>query len=90
MARARGRSYTFTHESLRLAHYTAPEIIEGIYDALARLGVGDDVRILEPAAGIGHFAGIRYYNLDRNHAANGELSPVRYEQMTEKKVSCLT
>jgi len=30
---------------------------------------------------------IRYYNLDRNHVANGELSPVRYEQMAEKKVS---
>lgn len=30
---------------------------------------------------------IRYYNLDRNHAANGYLSPVRYEQMAEKKVS---
>lgn len=30
---------------------------------------------------------MRYYNLDRNHAANGELSPVRYERMTEKKVS---
>lgn len=33
---------------------------------------------------------IRYYNLDRNHAANGKLSPVRYEQLTAKKVSCLT
>lgn len=33
---------------------------------------------------------IRHYNLDRNHTANGELSPVRYEQMAEKKVSCLT
>ena len=33
---------------------------------------------------------MRYYNLDRHHAANGELSPVRYEQLTEKKVSCLT
>ncbi|WP_440862965.1 IS3 family transposase [Symbiopectobacterium purcellii] len=30
---------------------------------------------------------IRYYNLDRHHAANGDLSPVRYEQMAEKKVS---
>lgn len=30
---------------------------------------------------------IRYYNLDRNHSANGELSPVCYEQMAEKKVS---
>lgn len=33
---------------------------------------------------------IRYYNLDRNHVANGELPPVRYEQITKKKVSCLT
>ncbi|WP_440862794.1 IS3 family transposase [Symbiopectobacterium purcellii] len=30
---------------------------------------------------------IRYYNLDRHHATNGDLSPVRYEQMAEKKVS---
>ncbi|WP_176227911.1 IS3 family transposase [Cedecea sp. NFIX57] len=30
---------------------------------------------------------IRYYNLDRNHTANGEISPVRYEQMSDKKVS---
>ncbi|WP_440862589.1 IS3 family transposase [Symbiopectobacterium purcellii] len=30
---------------------------------------------------------IRYYNLHRHHAANGDLSPVRYEQMAEKKVS---
>ncbi len=30
---------------------------------------------------------IRYYNLDRHHAANGDLSPVRDEQMAEKKVS---
>ncbi|SMG61981.1 hypothetical protein SAMN03159353_10926, partial [Cedecea sp. NFIX57] len=25
--------------------------------------------------------------LDRNHTANGEISPVRYEQMSDKKVS---
>jgi putative transposase len=28
---------------------------------------------------------VRDYNLDRNHVADGELSPVRYEQMAEKK-----
>ncbi len=28
---------------------------------------------------------IRYYNVDRNHSANGELPPVRYKQMTDKK-----
>lgn len=30
---------------------------------------------------------IRHYNLDRNHTANGGLSPVLYERLTEKKVS---
>lgn len=35
-------------------------------------------------------AHIRDYNLGRNHAANGELSPVRYEPMAEIKESCLT
>jgi putative transposase len=30
---------------------------------------------------------IRHYNLDRNHTANGGLSPVLYERLTGKKVS---
>ena len=33
---------------------------------------------------------IRYYNLDRNHTANGKCPPANYELMAEKKVSCLT
>ncbi|MFH2790792.1 SNF2-related protein [Enterobacter hormaechei] len=49
--------YEAARASTLNAHYTAPEVIDGIYDALGRLGVGDGVRILEPAAGIGHFAG---------------------------------
>jgi putative transposase len=32
---------------------------------------------------------IRYNNLDRDHAANGELSLVCYEQMVEKKASIM-
>ncbi|HEC5301880.1 TPA: IS3 family transposase, partial [Enterobacter asburiae] len=27
---------------------------------------------------------IRYYNLERNHSLNDELSPVQFEQITEK------
>ena len=49
--------YEAARASTLNAHYTPPEVIDGIYDALGRLGVGDGVRILEPAAGIGHFAG---------------------------------
>ncbi|EPB0153918.1 hypothetical protein ACQ9T2_004896 [Escherichia coli] len=30
---------------------------------------------------------MRYYNEERVHSSTGELSPVSYELMTEKKVS---
>lgn len=33
---------------------------------------------------------IRHYNFGRNHATNGELSLVHYEQTAEEKVSCFT
>ncbi|WP_080949517.1 hypothetical protein [Hafnia alvei] len=33
---------------------------------------------------------MRYYNLERNHVLNGDLSPTQFEQMTEKKVCGLT
>ena len=39
------------------AHYTAPEVIRGIYDALKRLGIKRG-RFMEPAAGVGHFIGL--------------------------------
>ena len=42
------------------AHYTALPIIGAIYEALNYLGIGalDSLRVLEPAAGIGHFFGV--------------------------------
>jgi len=41
------------------AHYTAIPIIRAIYEALDHLGIGalTGLRVLEPAAGIGHFLG---------------------------------
>lgn len=32
-------------------------------------------------------ANTRYYNVERLHTANGELSPVEYEQSSLRKVS---
>ncbi len=41
------------------AFYTAPEVMQAIYDALAHLGVGDEAaRVLEPGCGIGNFIGM--------------------------------
>jgi N12 class adenine-specific DNA methylase len=39
------------------AHYTAPQIIQAMYAALARFGFTQG-RILEPALGLGHFIGL--------------------------------
>jgi hypothetical protein len=33
---------------------------------------------------------MRYYNLKRLHTANGDLSPVKYEQISLKKVSWIS
>ena len=39
------------------AHYTSPDVIRGIYAGLQRLGFRGG-RVLEPAAGVGHFLGL--------------------------------
>ncbi|MBD8129221.1 SEL1-like repeat protein [Pantoea agglomerans] len=49
--------YEAARSSTLNAHYTSGEVIDGLYSGLKRLGVSDGVRILEPASGIGHFAG---------------------------------
>ena len=43
--------------STQNAHYTSPTVIRAMWQAVQRLGVTDG-SILEPSAGIGHFAGL--------------------------------
>lgn len=53
--------YSQARRSTQDAHYTSETVIRGIYDGLARLGIGKDtspLRALEPSAGIGHFIGL--------------------------------
>ncbi len=50
------QEYEEARASVLNAHYTAPIIIEKMYEALNRLGF-DGGRVLEPAAGIGNFFG---------------------------------
>lgn len=40
------------------AHYTAPEVVKGMWSALERLGVKPGLSVLEPAMGTGHFFGL--------------------------------
>src|SRR5438128_5559320 len=46
---ANARRTTFT------AFYTAPVVMQAMYEALARLGVPSDATVLEPGCGIGNF-----------------------------------
>ena len=69
--------YAAARRSTRNAHYTSPEVIRSIYAALSHVGLGPEsgrVRTLEPAAGIGHFIGLRPEGLDAKWTAV-ELDP---------------
>ncbi len=48
------------------AHYTSPLVINAMWRAALRLGVQPQSRILEPAAGIGHFLGLQPEQLKSN------------------------
>lgn len=50
--------YETARRSTQYAHFTSEGVIGGIYAALERLGVTGSPRLLEPAAGIGHFIGL--------------------------------
>ncbi len=52
--------YAAARRSTQDAHYTSETVIRGIYDGLERigLGTGEELRILEPSAGIGNFIGL--------------------------------
>ncbi len=56
--------YDSARASTLNAHYTSSDVITGIYNGLQKIGVGDGVRILEPASGIGHFAGMLPFQAD--------------------------
>jgi len=67
--------YEAARRSTQDAHYTSETIIKGIYDGVERLGFAQG-RILEPAAGIGHFIGLQPANVRaRSSVTAVELDP---------------
>ena len=49
--------YAAAAASTRNAHYTSPEIVSGMWKALARLGFAGG-RVIEPSVGVGNFFGL--------------------------------
>src|SRR5713101_4081989 len=73
---ASARRTTFT------AFYTAPVVMQAMYEALARLGVPSDATVLEPGCGIGNFlahapAGMRFIGVELDHLS-GRIARVLY------------
>ncbi len=50
--------YDSARASTPNAHFTSPVVIEALWQAMERLGLGTSVQILEPSMGVGHFFGL--------------------------------
>src|ERR1035437_9450918 len=40
------------------AHFTSPAVIQAMWEAMERFGLGESAQILEPSMGVGHFFGL--------------------------------
>ena len=50
--------YASARASTPNAHYTSPEVVRAIWQAMERIGVPSGAHILEPSVGVGHFFGM--------------------------------
>jgi N12 class adenine-specific DNA methylase len=68
--------YESARASTLNAHYTSPTVISAIYEAVQRLGF-EHGRVLEPAAGVGHFFGLMPVEMQARSQLTGiEIDPV--------------
>jgi hypothetical protein len=50
--------YASARASTPNAHFTSPQVISAMWDALQRLGLTAGAQVLEPSMGVGHFFGL--------------------------------
>ena len=50
--------YTSARASTPNAHYTSPEVVQAMWQAMERFGLQAGAHILEPSMGVGHFFGM--------------------------------
>jgi N12 class adenine-specific DNA methylase len=86
--------YDTARQSTRYAHYTSKEVIEGMYDAMKRLGFASG-KVLEPGSGVGNFLGlrpdawggaVRFTSVERERIAGGiakQLYPNQNVQLAD-------
>lgn len=72
--------YELAKGSVLNAHYTPKEVIDGIYQALEKMGVQGNNRILEPAMGTGNF----FANIPKDISKGSKLYGVELDGLTGK------
>jgi hypothetical protein len=50
--------YASARASTPNAHYTSPEVVQAIWQAIEQFGLQPGTQILEPSMGVGHFLGL--------------------------------
>ncbi len=76
--------YTSARASVNNSHYTPLHVIEALWSAVQRLGFTGG-RVLEPAAGIGHFIGAMPEEL----AAHSQVTAVEIDQLSGRMLQSL-
>ncbi len=71
-----GPEFESARASTPNAHYTSPLVINAVWSALQRLGLGSGAQILEPAMGIGHFFGLMPESMQGGHRTGVELDSI--------------
>jgi N12 class adenine-specific DNA methylase len=79
-----GDDYASAKASINNSHYTSLHVIEAIWDAVMRLGFTGG-RILEPAAGIGHFIGAMPHEL----AESCQVTAVEIDRLSGRVLQAL-
>lgn len=68
--------HTAARASTINAHYTSPEVVRAMWDAVQRLGVHKGTSILEPAMGVGNFFGLQPESLLPSPRTGVELDKI--------------
>ncbi len=71
-----GPEFESARASTPNAHYTSPLVIEAVWNALRRIGLGRGAQLLEPAMGVGHFFGLMPEFIQAGHKTGVELDSI--------------
>jgi hypothetical protein len=81
---APAEDYESARASVNNSHYTEVHVIEAMWQAVKRFGFTGG-RILEPAAGIGHFIGA----MPRNLAERSSVTAVEIDRLSGRMLNAL-